>query len=113
MAIATPLEYQLVGTVQRWAAKQKAEGKAGSIVQHLNPEHGLIAATQQADLVVTDTWLSMGVTDYELRKAVFSPYYTVTADLLNMPKPMLCLCIACPPAEAKKLQTKLWTARSR
>ncbi len=86
LAIATPLEYQLVGTVQRWAAKQKAEGKAGSIVQHLNPEHGLIAATQQADLVVTDTWLSMGVTDYELRKAVFSPYYTVTADLLKHAK---------------------------
>ena len=86
LAIATPLEYQLVGTVQRWAARQKQEGKSGSVIQYMDPGNGLIEAVQNADLVVTDTWISMGVTDYELRKAVFSPYYTVTAELMQYAK---------------------------
>ncbi|WGK69518.1 ornithine carbamoyltransferase [Candidatus Haliotispira prima] len=87
LAIATPLEYQLVGTVQRWAAKQKEAGKPGSIVQYLDPESGLAEAVRDADLVLTDTWISMGDTDYELRKAVFSPYYTVDAALMKQAKP--------------------------
>ncbi|MEM9423900.1 MAG: ornithine carbamoyltransferase [Spirochaetota bacterium] len=87
LALAVPMEYQLVGTVQRWAARQKEIGKAGSIVQHMDGETNLIAAVQDADLVVTDTWLSMGVTDYELRKAVFSPDYMVSAELMKYAKP--------------------------
>ncbi len=86
LAIATPLEYQLVGTVQRWAHKQKQAGKDGSMVQHMDPENGLAEAVYNADLVVTDTWISMGQTDYELRKAVFSPYYTVTKELMRQAK---------------------------
>ncbi len=87
LAIATPLEYQLVGTVQRWAAKQKEAGRPGTVVQHMDPENGLVEAVRDADLVLTDTWISMGDTDYELRKAVFSPYYTVDAELMKHAQP--------------------------
>ena len=87
LAIATPLEYQLVGTLQRWAAKQKQAGSSGSITQYMSPKTGLAEAAADADLVLTDTWISMGDTDYELRKSVFSPYYTVDEKLMKLAKP--------------------------
>ena len=87
LAIAVPLEYQLVGKLQHWAAKQKQAGRSGSITQYMDPKTGLAEAAADADLVLTDTWISMGDTDYELRKSVFSPYYTVDQKLMQLARP--------------------------
>jgi ornithine carbamoyltransferase len=56
---------------------------SGSVAAETDP----LAAVAGADVVVTDTWVSMGKEDEaEARRAIFAPYQ-VTAELMSLAKP--------------------------
>ncbi|MEK6812728.1 MAG: ornithine carbamoyltransferase, partial [Nanoarchaeota archaeon] len=64
-------------------AQQFARKSGGNILQTHNPEE----AARGADVVYTDTWVSMGdETEKEKRLAVFPPYQ-VTDELMKHAKP--------------------------
>ena len=55
-----------------------------------------------ADVVATDTWVSMGQEDDGRdRPAIFAPY-AVTAELLARPRPTRSCCTACRPTAARR-----------
>ena len=59
-------------------------------------------AVDGADVVVTDTWMSMGKEDEaEARAEIFAPYQ-VTTELLHAPRPTRSSCTACPPTAARR-----------
>jgi ornithine carbamoyltransferase len=81
IAVATPADYMCDGTIieqSRFAA-----GKSGSsIVITGDPEE----AIRDADVVYTDTWVSMGQEDEkEMRIKIFMPYQ-VNSKLFSMAK---------------------------
>ena len=60
-----------------------ADGTGGSVAAEPDP----VAAVSGADVVVTDTWVSMGKEEEaEARRAVFTPY-AVTSGLMAHAKP--------------------------
>ncbi|MEQ6902760.1 ornithine carbamoyltransferase [Nocardioides sp. YIM 152588] len=64
-------------------AAEIAAGTGGSVAAEPDP----VAAVAGADVVITDTWVSMGKEDEaEARRAVFAPY-AVTADLVARAAP--------------------------
>jgi ornithine carbamoyltransferase len=64
-------------------AREIAAGTGGSVGAETDPR----AAVDGADVVVTDTWVSMGKEDEaEARRATFAPYQ-VTAELMGLAKP--------------------------
>ena len=64
-------------------ARGIAAGTGGSVAAETDPR----AAVEGADVVVTDTWVSMGKEDEaEARRAIFAPYQ-VTAELMSLAKP--------------------------
>jgi len=61
-------------------AQEIATGTGGSVVAETDPR----AAVEGADVVVTDTWVSMGKEDEaEARRAIFAPYQ-VTSELMSL-----------------------------
>ncbi|MBI2338006.1 ornithine carbamoyltransferase [Candidatus Daviesbacteria bacterium] len=60
----------------------KAESFGGKITETKDPQE----AVAHADIVVADTWVSMGDTDEEVRKERFRPYQ-VNAALMSLAKP--------------------------
>ncbi len=74
LAISTPLELSPDTQVIDWAKKHKADVRIEPTPQ---------AAVKGADLVVTDTWVSMGDLDAEPRKALLAPYQ-VNAELMKL-----------------------------
>lgn len=67
--IATPHNYELPHSV---VAAERAKG--GTIITSQDPD----ATIADADVVVTDTWVSMGDDDYDLRMQSFPPYQVNT-----------------------------------
>ena len=63
--LACPAELSPSDDYMHWAASEN-----GRITLTTNPEE----ATQNADVVVTDTWVSMGDTDAEERMGLLTPY---------------------------------------
>ncbi len=64
-------------------ARGIAADTGGSVAAETDPR----AAVAGADVVVTDTWVSMGKEDEaEARRAIFTPYQ-VTAELMSLAKP--------------------------
>jgi ornithine carbamoyltransferase len=77
LAIATPPEWQPASALVDWARAGGAD-----IVLAPTPE----GAAAGADCVVTDTWVSMGDKDAELRHRILTPY-RVTAKVMAAAKP--------------------------
>ena len=86
--IATPESLKPIDSVIQWAAAQKR----GHIHWTPSPEH----AAQEADLITTDTWVSMGGTDTESRREILAPYQ-VNASIMSLAKPNA-LFMHCLPA---------------
>jgi len=63
------------------SALSNCKSSGASISIFLDPKE----AVQDADVIYTDTWFSMGVTDIERRKKVFPPYQ-VNSELLSYAK---------------------------
>lgn len=55
--------------------------KYGTVLEYIDPQE----AVKNADIVVTDTWVSMGDTDTEKRMKIFKKYQ-VNTELMNMAK---------------------------
>jgi uncharacterized protein (DUF2164 family) len=70
-------------------------------------------AVRGADVVVADTWVSMGDTDHDERLAALEPYQVDDA-LMDLSKPPTASsCTACRPTAARRSPTACWTARAR
>lgn len=82
MAVASPKKYWMNPSVV--AVAQKLHKKsAGCLVQTEDP----VVAVQEADVVYTDTWVSMGdEKEKDTRLSVFAPYQ-VTPKLMSYAKP--------------------------
>jgi ornithine carbamoyltransferase len=74
--IATPIELKPSDEILAWAKKHK-----GDISWSTRPE----AAAKNADLVTTDTWVSMGDKNVEERYKLLTPYQ-VNAKLMSLAK---------------------------
>lgn len=74
LAISAPMELAPDTQVMDWAKKHKADVRIEPTPQ---------TAVKGADLVVTDTWVSMGDLDAEPRKALLAPYQ-VNAELMKL-----------------------------
>jgi ornithine carbamoyltransferase len=72
LTLACPAELAPEADVLKWAKAEKA-----NVTVTTDP----IAAVAGADCIVTDTWVSMGQTDAERRKALLKPY-AVTKKLM-------------------------------
>lgn len=92
--IATPQGYELPQHVI-----ESETAKGGVIKQSHDP----IATITDADVVVTDTWVSMGDTDYDQRMAVFPPYQ-VNAEKMALAKPTAVF-LHCLPAHREEEAT--------
>lgn len=82
--VAAPPQFQMSRELQDWCAGQERAGLAGKIVPHVS-EDGPVRAAEQADLVVTDTWVSMGDRQPEERCRALGPYQ-VNAGLMSRAK---------------------------
>ena len=82
VVVGAPEDYR--PSVEMFArAEAIASGTGGSVGAETDPT----AAVADADVVVTDTWVSMGKEDEaEARRAIFAPYQ-VTAELMSLAKP--------------------------
>lgn len=90
--IATPLDYELPAPVVVQARELAAE--TGSQIFETTDPH---QAVQEADVIYTDTWTSMGQeAETEKRKAVFPPYQ-VNAALVKLARPDV-MVMHCLPA---------------
>jgi ornithine carbamoyltransferase len=87
LALACPVEYSPLEQVIGWA-----RNNGGKITLTQSPE----VAIENADCVITDTWISMGDTDNKKRLEVLAPYQ-VNQNLMNKAKPNA-LFMHCLPA---------------
>ena len=87
LAIACPLQLKPLPEVLAWASSQK-----GNVVVVQEPTQ----AVTDADVVVTDTWVSMGDPDADKQRAMLAPYQ-VNAALMALAKPTA-LFLHCLPA---------------
>lgn len=82
IAVASPKKYMMSREVVE-TAKAFAKKYGGSVVETSDPKR----AVQDADVVYTDTWVSMGVEkEKQKRLAAFRPYQ-VTMALMRLAKP--------------------------
>jgi ornithine carbamoyltransferase len=80
--IASPLGYELPQRILQ-QARRRASGSGATIKQVISP----IEAARDADVIYTDTWVSMGQeTDSEQRRHNFQGYQ-VNPDLMELSKP--------------------------
>jgi ornithine carbamoyltransferase len=92
VSVAGPAGYQpAAGVVLR--AETIAAQNAGSVAIHLDP----IAAVANADIVVTDTWISMGQESEKEQRIQDFAGYTVDADLMSNAK-SAAIVLHCLPA---------------
>lgn len=76
LRIACPVGFEPASAVLSWAAQRGAD-----VVVHHEPE----PAVQDANCVATDTWISMGQGDEQLRRRAFRPFQ-VDQRLMGMAK---------------------------
>ena len=82
VAVASPAGHQLREDVRRWS-QQDGSQSGGKLTLHLSPAE----AAENADVLYTDVWTSMGQEEEALkRKKDFAPYQ-INAALLKRAKP--------------------------
>ncbi|MCU1422247.1 MAG: argF, partial [Microbacteriaceae bacterium] len=91
--IASPLDYAPDDNVVR-AADDAAAQTGGSVTLYTDPNE----AVAGADVVVTDTWVSMGREDEKAQRLVDLAQYRVDSDLMALAKPDA-LFLHCLPAD--------------
>ena len=87
LRLATPTDYAVSQDVLDWATAEGADVQVFDAADQ---------AADGADVVVTDTWVSMGDTDYDARMAALTPFQ-VNEDLMALAKPDA-LFLHCLPA---------------
>jgi ornithine carbamoyltransferase len=80
ITIATPKGYELPAKVIQQAQQLNASGV--EIVQTHDP----LAAVQDAEVIYTDTWVSMGQEDEQKKREALFPPFQVNQDLLDQAK---------------------------
>jgi ornithine carbamoyltransferase len=91
--LASPAEYGPLDDVVA-DARRRAADTGGSVTLHADPG----AAVAGADVVVTDTWVSMGKEGEKAHRVATFGSYQVTTDLMSLAKPDA-IFLHCLPAD--------------
>ena len=79
-------------------AENLASSSGGSVEVHGEAK----AAVVDADVVATDTWISMGQEDRSERESIFAPYAVTVRRWWLLPRKRRSCCTACLPIAAKR-----------